>query len=653
MSDIAESLPLCADLAGSAVFVEAASGPARTAVLQHWVADARAGGVIATYVSGDVDVHGVWAGLDQLLWSILPRVREVAPELVERHSYELCLVLPALRRELFVKNPCLTDIATAEEKVRNYPNDRAYRSLQGLVDFMDAWHAIEPWTGWAIACDCFDSTTSLVRRFFAELLRRRGAELRLALVLAVDIGQREDAQSLFQASRVLPPVVLDLPAAEPADMPSASEAGRRADELEQRIGQDRIEWSIHIPRLLSLWQQSDTPERALPWLMRAINTYDHDGLYEIAVRYADAVETNLDRMFASDPQLHALAVLNLFFCYTALGRVEDGYRILRDHGLPKITDPVILVDVHYFLGMLHARFRRERDFDLATAHLEEAIALIEGLEVPESRRHFLRVFVRNGLAYVRFRQGRAAEALELCDSGLAELDAVLRPDEHRLHRSVLLYNGAQVLAALDRSEQAITTLSRAMDMDPNYSEYYLERGALLLKLERLEEAERDLVRAIELSPPYPEAWTNLGQCYRAAGRLQEAEHAYNMALDLDPRVNLALTGRADVLFERGELVGALADYSAALAVQPEQPLVMAARAIANFEAGRIGEAINDLDGAIQLAPETAELYQNRAIALAEAGRAGAARADLQLYLRLRPDAEDRADVERQLMSLAT
>src|SRR5262249_15099480 len=312
-------------------------------------------------------------------------------------------------------------------------------------------------------------------------------------------------------------------------------------------------------------------------LVRAINVYDHAGLYEIAARFVPALETQLDAIYEKDPDLHALAVLNLFFCVAALGLPERGYDLLVTHGLPKVRDTEILVDLHYFMGMLFARFLPQRDLEQANAHLQRALDLLPDLAVSDARRHFLHVFMRNGLAYVRFREGRADDALELCDSGLRELDAALRPGEHHLHRSVLHYNAAQVLAALGRTEPAIVQLSRAMELDPNYSEYYLERGGLLLKLERFEAAEHDLRRAIQLSPPYAEVWTDLGQTYRAAGRLAEAEDAYDRALDLDPRVGLALAGRAEVRLERGLLELACADYSAALALDSAQPMVLAAR----------------------------------------------------------------------------
>jgi predicted Zn-dependent protease len=126
---------------------------------------------------------------------------------------------------------------------------------------------------------------------------------------------------------------------------------------------------------------------------------------------------------------------------------------------------------------------------------------------------------------------------------------------------------------------AIDYFGQAMAMDPNYSEYYNDRGAVYFRMGLLEHAERDYLAAIELSPPYPEVWTNLGQCYRAMERMDQAVRAYTRALDLDPSSTLALVGRADAQFalDHAELA-ALADYDRALTIEPKQPLMLASRA---------------------------------------------------------------------------
>jgi len=115
---------------------------------------------------------------------------------------------------------------------------------------------------------------------------------------------------------------------------------------------------------------------------------------------------------------------------------------------------------------------------------------------------------------IRNFQRRPEEAIELCRSGFAYLNENLDANEHRLHRSILLYNIAQVYAATGAHEEALEYYAGTIEMDPNYSEYYNDRANVLLQMDRLEEAKADYLQAIELSPPYFEVFTNLGQCYR-------------------------------------------------------------------------------------------------------------------------------------------
>ena len=115
--------------------------------------------------------------------------------------------------------------------------------------------------------------------------------------------------------------------------------------------------------------------------------------------------------------------------------------------------------------------------------------------------------------------GRHEQAVELCRSGITRLNAHLSADKHRLHRSILVYNIAQVYTATGAYAEALEHYQSVMAMDPNYSEYYNDRGNLLLRLGRLEEARSDYLKAMELSPPYFEVLTNLGQCYRRMGAM--------------------------------------------------------------------------------------------------------------------------------------
>jgi tetratricopeptide (TPR) repeat protein len=629
------------------VMLEGEPGKDRDAVVARWLAERRAGDGPTWHLWCDRRDGGAWAGLGALIEGLCPALHAHAPDLLARHGRELCLVAPALQSEVgFVE--CLTDILDGEEKTRNYPADRAYRCLHGLIDLLSEWDELTDPGRWSIVCDRFDEANALVHRFFTELSRRRGLAVGLHLLVVVGPGRGEAIAAKFEPSSITATIRLTL-ARDPV-CESREEMTRLALELESRV-EVRSARDEELTRLIDTWRRSTSPERALRWEVIATSRYTHAGLYEASEPYAADIEAGLDRLFSEDLGLYLVAVNMLYFCYVPAGRADDARRIVQ-HALERLKDPAELARHYYLMAMLYGRFLQPNDQDRAEQYLARALAVIEQGDFADDERHFRTVFMWNGLALVRLRQGRVSEALELCRSGVARLNEHLNPERHRLHRSVLLFNIAQVHAQIGPNEDAIEYFSQAMEVDPNYSEYYNDRGAVYFKMGLLEHAERDYLQAIELSPPYAEVWTNLAQCYRAMQRMDDAVSAYSRALDLDPSSALALVGRADAQFELDRAELALADYDRALMIEPEQPVVLASRAILHYEAGRLPEAVNDLGAALELAPDLAEVYQNRAVALRELGQRDEAARDLSTYLELCPDAEDRSEVEATLSALA-
>ena len=635
------------DQPGVAV-LEAEPGEARDGVVTEWLAEHKRAGATIRILPCRPQRGGIWAGVVDLIEGIVPEVRERAPHLLEAHAQELSVVLPALRPEL---NPLstLTDDANDEEKTRNYAADRAYRNLHGLIDLMDEWHELAGRPLLAFACDDYDTANNVVRRFFAELVRRRGTRLGLRLLVVAGPGAGNEVAAGFDPATVIATVRLTLPGPAPVT-PSPDAMARMATALEEEIEAGAVASETVLPRLIECWKASGSGDSALRWQVRAMYQFNHDGLYEASLVYAREVEEGLDRLYAIDPELYFTAVNALYFCYVPLGRAEAA-RVALEQATDRLTDPSSLPRCYYLLAMLHGRFLSPLDLDRAEDYLRRGLDLLATVDMAESERHFLSVFLMNGLALIRLRQRRLDEALELCRAGVRRLNEHLDPTRHRLHRSVLLFNIAQVHAQIGPYEDAVSYFSQAMAMDPNYSEYYNDRGAVSFKMDRLEEAEADYLQAIQLSPPYAEVWVNLGQCYRSMERMEDAVAAYSRALDLDAAVTLALVGRADAHAALGDTGQAMADYDRALAIDPAQPLVLASRAILHYEAGRLVEAVEDLDAAVALAPDVPDLHQNRAVALRDLGRHGEAEADLTTYLALSPDAEDRAEVEGWLSSL--
>lgn len=594
---------------------------------------------------------GPWAGVRDLFRELLDDLRGAAPDLVHRHDYELVHVLPELRCQLQLRNPCLTDTAEGDERIRNYPADRAYRIVHGLIDLLAAYKARHDDRVWLLACIDFDRASDMAARFFRELMRRAGARSRFVLLALGTAAAEGDLPApaapphrRLACSILLPPR---------GDLPSAAAALQRVAELEAVVSSDILEQTALIPDLIYHSRLAERPEKLLRWLAAALLSYNTLGFYAESARYGEEAWTLFQRArFDSDPtEMRWSMFFKLFMTYLGVGDVERAMRLahedaLADHGDPR--DLPMRASLCYMIAMLYGRHLPDRDFSQAEEYLRRGLDYLDRADIPDDKRWFQFVFNRNGLAMVRSFQGRHAEALRLCEEGFQLLEEHLASGRHRLHRSVLLYNMAQVFTQIRDYERSIVYYTAAMEMDPNYSEYYNERGSIHLKLGRLAEAEADYLRAIELSPPYYEVWTNLGQCHRLGGRHHEACADYARALDLLPGQAAPHIGRAQALEALGDLDAAVADYSAALAADPTLWKAHAGRAVLLYERGRLPECLTDLDRAVDLAPAEADLFLNRSVALADLGRTAEARRDLERYLELRPDAADRGEVEARL-----
>ena len=635
---------------GRVLVVEARAGESRRRWLEQWLLGSTTIPARTWFLSCRFADGGPWAGVHDLFASLLGEIREQRADLLTRHDYELVHVLPELKRWMTVRNPTLTDMAPLDEKVRNYPADRAIRIVHGLIDLLTDLKG-EADTPWVIACDDYEAVGHIGHRFFQELARRRGSRLRLTLLIATNPGEGELLGDQFGQAWESPLIRLDLPGS-PKTEPDREEMARLAAALEEKVGSDSLETHIHLTELIRAWRLAGRPGKLAQWEFKALELFNNLGFYEDAVAYGESARSFVKKLTPESHELRWAIFIKLFMSYVALGRPEMASSLAQEDAIGQVSDSQKKSRLSYLMAMLHSRYLPNRDLRQGEEYLAQGLDLLERAEMPEEDFHFQSVFNRNGLAMIRNFQGRFQEAVELCQEGFAELELHLSHDRHRLHRSVLLFNMAQVYTAVGEQDEALRHFSLAMDMDPNYSEYYNDRGNVYLKMGQLAKAEADYRRAIDLSPPYHEVYTNLGQCYRRMGRLEEAIQAYSVALDLEPRQALALGGRGQCHDALGRLTEAEADYSASLALDRGQWDVLASRAVVRYMAGNLAASLTDLDRAVELAPNNADLYRNRAIALADLGRTGEEARDLEAYLRLWPDAEDRQEVEIRLQTLA-
>ena len=587
----------------------APSGEERAALLRRLAGGSR--------IDCDRRTEGAWSGVSDLLRTWVRRIQPLAPELIDRYAYELEMALPERRREESTERKSLAETAANDERIRVFPADRIARVVQGLIDFLLAATRAVGDRSLTLGCDAWDESSHIGRSFVHELVRRyAGFPLELVLAVAPDRAAETAATwpgPPFQEAHH--PLLL---AAAPGLAPA--EAAIQAERLTDALAADpsRAETAVH--RLISFLETSGDLHRSLVARAKALQLYNHHGFYEDACEFVAPVIAGLDDLCQRDETLRLSLLVQVYTTLVATGRAEQVLPILQGEGLPKVGDPKVRARIHYMLAMMHLRFLPVRTPELAERHLLASIEEAERSDAPEEVKQFNIAFSTNGLALVRSRQGHPEEALALCQECLRRIETYFSRGRHVLFRSVLIYNIAQVYAVMNRLAEAIDHYTAAIELDPNYSEYYNERGSLLLKVNRFAEAAADYRRAISLSPPYAEVWTNLGQCHRLLGEMAAAAECYTRALDLSPDQFLAWVGRAQALRALGRREEAVADYGDALRLDPSLPLVWANRAVLHHEAGRHSEALADLDEAIRLAPGNPDLLRNRAVALAALGR---------------------------------
>jgi tetratricopeptide (TPR) repeat protein len=250
--------------------------------------------------------------------------------------------------------------------------------------------------------------------------------------------------------------------------------------------------------------------------------------------------------WASEPEARWTVTSLLAVACTRLGLADEA-GALYDDACTSSTAPEVHLHAAYGRAMLYALHHEpaRRDLDRARMWVNTAIA-VSSLLPRRERQAFEPTFGEDGLALLAQRLSDPEAALGVVEDGLRRLDAAPDPGD-TLHRSVLEHNRAQLLVRLGQLDEALESYDRAVDIDPNYPEYHLERAGICRRLGAYDRAAADYTDAIRLSPPYAEAYYSRAELALELGDLQGALRDFGRAIELRPD----LAGRDGLLPEPG------------------------------------------------------------------------------------------------------
>ena len=191
---------------------------------------------------------------------------------------------------------------------------------------------------------------------------------------------------------------------------------------------------------------------------------------------------------------------------------------------------------------------------------------------------------------------------------------------------------------LGQNEDAIADCNEAIRLKPDLDGAYINRGNAKQELEQYEAAIADYDEAIRLKPALVEAYSNRGVAKARLGQYEAAIADYDEAIRLKPDHVEAYINRGVAKHKSGRHEDAIADYDEAIRLKPDHVEAYINRGNAKQELEQYEDAIDDYDEAIRLNPALVEAYSNRGVAKAELGigKYEAAIADYDEAIRLNP-----------------
>jgi tetratricopeptide (TPR) repeat protein len=153
-----------------------------------------------------------------------------------------------------------------------------------------------------------------------------------------------------------------------------------------------------------------------------------------------------------------------------------------------------------------------------------------------------------------------------------------------------------------RTEKAIAALTKAIELNKNHYEAYVQRAMYWSRINEHEKAIADDTQALTLDPTQPSAYFGRGLAYLAQGDSAKAVEDFDKAVEINPRLPTAYYFRGIAKAQNKEMEKSVEDLSKAIDLDPRFAEAYQARAKAWEMLGRKDKADADLNKAKALAP---------------------------------------------------
>ena len=262
----------------------------------------------------------------------------------------------------------------------------------------------------------------------------------------------------------------------------------------------------------------------------------------------------------------------------------------------KPIPPDAVMEREYYTRALEAIERNEEDPRLK-AYFDEIENCIEQKDYVSALEYAEKLVTSRGEARDWVEKGRCLNSLERYDEALECLEKAIKIDSNYARAWA---NRGDVLESLKRYDEALESYDRAIELDEYHPWHWAKRGYLLNNLKHYEEALESFDMAIELDEDDPWAWVQRGDVLDNLQRYEEALESCDRALELDANYQWAWAVGGIVLNNLKRYDEALVSFDRAIELDENDPWAWVKRGDVLNNLERYEEALVSYDRAIEL-----------------------------------------------------
>jgi Flp pilus assembly protein TadD/4-amino-4-deoxy-L-arabinose transferase-like glycosyltransferase len=207
---------------------------------------------------------------------------------------------------------------------------------------------------------------------------------------------------------------------------------------------------------------------------------------------------------------------------------------------------------------------------------------------------------------------------------------------------------ARRLSEVGRRAEALSEISRAVELYPQVAESYVQRAIVYKEAGNYFKAIDDYSKAVRILPDVASVRYDLAQTLRRVKMYGPAIEEYEKAIELDPVKVEAYNNLGITYMEMGNLGKAIEYFDRVIRLDPKYIKAYNNLGAALAQEGDTGRAIAVLEDALRVDPLYANSYKNLSMVYVQLGKPREAYEYLSRYSDLRPEDEEAAETLAKL-----